>query len=800
VKRAASPRPQQVEPGSGAGQRQVRRGRSRGATAAFALSLLAPLAMVTIAAPALAAPSGPGVATARGVAGNPASGGVESWVTDLNTDQRLTPQPVTAWQPGAGPAGSTVVIDPARHYQTMTGFGASMTDTSAWVLTNKLDAATRTKTMNALFSPGAGIGLSMLRQPMGASDFAVHGSYSYDDQPAGKQDPTLSGFSIAHDQPYIIPRLQEALRINPSLTMMANPWSAPGWMKTSDSMVTGSLKPQYYDAYARYFVKFLKGYRAAGLLTDYVSVQNEPLYEPGDYPGMSVPARTSAEFIGKYLGPALSKSGLSSRILAYDHNWDVPSYPEVIYHDAAAARFVPGTAWHCYGGNVSAQTVSHNDYPHAQAFLTECSGGTWQGDSAAAFEQSMALTIGVPRTWGQSVVMWNLALDQRNGPTNGGCQTCRGVVTVNDDGTVTKEVEYYALGHASKFLRPGAVRIASSQPAGAPEANVAFQNRDGSQVLVAYNGTGTRQQFSVQLGSRHVSETLAAGAAATYRWTSPGRVAVARADLGWVDLDLGAGPAGTPGGRLVQSVSPEVVASLNSVRLGDTWLAYSQPYGAEVRSLGVTQDLPRAGWTLAASSSEPASPLANLTDGDLTTRWSSGMGQGPGSWVSVDLGSAQELNQVVMNAGTSPGDYVRTYQVETSPDGVSWTAIARGQGSTGEMVIPLPPTTTRRLRIASEASSGSWWSINELNLGSTAGATLPVAPPGQKLVTASGALPGGAAVTGVYNAGPGDAQVDFPASGFGYSYWLPPTAAVTFAVSPVKQGTPVVTPLHPVDR
>ncbi|HEY8619470.1 MAG TPA: discoidin domain-containing protein [Dermatophilaceae bacterium] len=786
MQRSTSPRPKQVHPGRRAGQQPHRRASQRGAAAAFALTLLAPLGVLTVAAPALAAPLGPGVVMAQGGSGNPV-GGVESWVTDLSTAQRLTPQPVQGWQSGAGPAGSTVVVDPTRRYQTMTGFGASMTDTSAWVLTNKLSEAARLKTMSTLFSPDQGIGLSMLRQPMGASDFAVNGSYSYDDMPAGKTDPNLSSFSIAHDQAYIIPRLREALQINPSLTMMANPWSAPGWMKTSDSMITGSLKPEFYDAYAKYFVKFLKGYRAAGLPTNYVSVQNEPLYEPWDYPGMSVPAKTSAEFIGKYLGPALAKGGLSTQILAYDHNWDVPSYPEVIYHDPVAARYVPGTAWHCYGGNVSAQTLSHNDYPHAQAFMTECSGGTWQGDTAAAFEQSMALTIGVPRNWGQSVVMWNLALDQRNGPTNGGCQTCRGVVTVNDDGTVTKEVEYYALGHASKFLRPGAVRVASSLPAGAPVSNVAFENRDGSEVLVAYNGTGAQQHFSVQLGNRHVTETLAAGAAATYRWTDPGKVTATGADIGWIDLDLGAGPAGTPGGRLVQSVSPEVINGLNNVRLGDQWLAYSQPDGADLRSTGVAQDLPRAGWTLAASSSESATSLANLTDGDLTTRWSSGTGQGPGTWVSVDLGSAQEFNQVVMDSGTSPGDYVRGYQVETSPDGVTWNAIARGQGSTGEMVIPLPPTTTRHLRIASEAPSGSWWSINELNLRtSAAGATVPVPPPGQTLVKASGVLPGGTAVTGVYNAGRKDAQVDFPVSGFGFSYWLPPTAAVTFAVTPAK--------------
>jgi O-glycosyl hydrolase len=717
----------------------------------------------------------------------PGAPGVESWITDLNTTQRLAPQPTQAWQAGAGPNGSTIIVDPTRRYQTMAGFGASMTDTSAWVLTNKLTDAARSATMAELFSPTEGIGLSMLRQPMGASDFAVNGSYSYDDMPAGQTDPTLSHFSIDHDRAYIIPRLLEALQLNPDLVLMANPWSAPGWMKTTDSMIQGSLKPEFYDAYARYFVKFLKAYLAAGLPTDYISVNNEPLYEPGDYPGMGVSASAAAKIIGGFLGPAVAKSGLDTSILAYDHNWDVIAYPEEIYNTAAAARYVPGTAWHCYGGNVLAQTISHNDYPHAQAFLTECSGGTWQGTTAVAFEQTMSLIIGVPRNWGQSVVLWNLALDQNNGPTNGGCQTCRGVVTVNDDGTVTKEIEYWALGHTSKFLRPGAVRVGSSIPAGAPVSNVAYVNRDGSEVLVAYNSTGVAQQFSIQVGQRHVTETLAAGAAATYRWSDPGKVAKTGAELGWVDLDFGRGPAGTPGGHLVQSVSPEVLDGLNSVRLGDQWVAYSQPFGAELRSAGTPQILSRAGWTVTASSTDPASPLANMTDGDLTTRWSSGTGQSVGDmWVSVDLGSVQQFNEIVLDSGTSPGDYVRTYQVETSADGTTWTAIARGQGSTGAMVIPLPPTTTRYLRIVSEGSSGSWWSICELNLRtSTSG--IPGAPPrGQTLIKASGQLADGRVVDGVYNAGRRLAQVEFPVTGFGYTYWLPATAAVTFAVWPAN--------------
>ncbi|HYO17059.1 MAG TPA: hypothetical protein VES02_00125, partial [Dermatophilaceae bacterium] len=252
MQRSTSPRPRQVPPGRRTGDQPRRRASRRAAAAVVSLGLLAPVGVLAVATPALAARSGTGAATVRAAGGATAVPGVQSWVTDLSTGQRLTAQPVQAWEPGAGPAGSTVIVDPTRRYQRMTGFGASMTDTSAWVLTSKLSEAARRQTMKDLFSPEQGIGLSMLRQPMGASDFAVNGSYSYDDLPAGQSDPGLSRFSIAHDQAYIIPRLREALRLNPALTMMASPWSAPGWMKTSDSMVTGSLKPEYYDAFAGY--------------------------------------------------------------------------------------------------------------------------------------------------------------------------------------------------------------------------------------------------------------------------------------------------------------------------------------------------------------------------------------------------------------------------------------------------------------------------------------------------------------------------------------------------------------------
>lgn len=749
-------------------RQQAERGR-RAAGAVTGLALAVVLALGVVPPPADAAP------------GRGWGAGVDSWVTDLSTDQRLERQPTLRWQRGSGD-DEAIRVDPTRRYQTMTGFGASMTDSSAYAL-SQLPAKTRRSIMTDLFSPSAGIGLSMLRQPMGASDFAVGQAYSYDDQPAGKTDRDLSDFSIAHDREYILPRLREAYALNPRLSFMATPWSAPGWMKDSDSLVQGSLEKTYEKAYAQYFVTFIRAYARAGIPTDYVSLQNEPLYEPADYPGMGVMPDQAARVLGRHLGPALERAGLEgTAILAYDHNWDVTDYPEAIYADRRAAQYVPGTAWHCYGGQVTAQSVSHNNYPHAQAFLTECSGGEWQGTTAQAFDLTMDSVIGVPRHWGQSVILWNLALDQRNGPYIGGCTTCRGVVTVNDDGTVTRNLEYWALGHASRFVAPGAVRIGSSQPVGSPVSNVAYRNRDGSLVVVAHNQGHQPAPVELAVGDRHVATTLAPGAAATYRFTAPARLAPA-GDLGWVDLDYGRGPAGTPGGRLTASVGPDVIAAMSQVKLGDSWLAYALPYGAELRRRGTVTDLDRSAWTVTASGVTPTpdDPLAHLTDADPVTRWSSGEGQDTDMSLTVDLGSAQTFSEVSLDVGASTGDYLRSYVVQVSDDGSSWRSVARGPGRTGEMIIALPATTARYVRISSGTTSGSWWSIAELNLRRAGSAGSP-GPAGRDLVRDSATLADGSRVVGYYNDGRRTQNVPWPVTGFGYDYRLPPTAAATFVL------------------
>ncbi|HEY5843898.1 MAG TPA: discoidin domain-containing protein, partial [Mycobacterium sp.] len=531
--------------------------------------------------------------------------------------------------------------------------------------------------------------------------------------------------------------------------------------------------------------------------TDYVSMQNEPLYQPGDYPGMGVFPAQEAGFIAASLAPALRGAGLQTKILAYDHNWDIPDYPEAVR--SAVAPFTVGTAWHCYAGQVVTQSVSHNHYPQAQAFQTECSGGDWQGDRTRAFKLSMDSVINVPRNWGQSVMLWNLALDEDHGPHVGGCTNCRGLVTTHPDGTVTKEPDFWALGQASRFVRPGAVRIGSSSLVDGDSngvRNVVFQNPDGSLIMVAHNSATTAKTYQVAVGHRHFSDRLAAGAAVTYRWRAPADLPSA-GDIGFVDLDFGPGPAGTPTGRLVQSVNSDVLDHLNQVRLGRHWLIYSQPYGARVERTGPAVALPRADWTFASTGTVNVddAPVDHLIDDTPGTRWTSGAPQSKKLSLTVDLGRKQTFTEISLNTGPSIGDYLRRYRVQVSNDGHRWRTVARGPGHTAEMIIALPPTRARHVRLVSEADASTSWTIYDLNLR-TMSSPGQVQPPGQSLITDSATL-NGSTLIGYYNAGTSPAVVPWPIDGFDYTYRLPPTAAVTFTVLERRQRHRSLGPAHP---
>jgi len=416
------------------------------------------------------------------------------------------------------PSHLTIVVDESRTYQQIDGFGASLTDSSAWLLSQKLTADQRKALLKQLFDSKQGIGLAILRQPMGSSDFSV-ADYSYDDMPAGESDPELKHFTIDRDREYIIPVLREALVVNPELKIVASPWSPPGWMKTSGSMIGGSLLPTSFGPLARYFVRFVQSYEAAGIPIFAVTPQNEPRNIPADYPGMGMTAEEQATFVREHLGPAFQDAHLKTKIMIFDHNWDMIDFPDTILSDPKASVFSVGTATHCYGGEPKAQTKLHDRFPVNGIWLTECSGGEWQKGNLLVAQAS--LVIETTRNWAQSVVLWNLALDQNHGPHLGGCTDCRGVVTIDHSkspATVTPTVDFTAIAHASKFVLPGALHIDSNSSEESPLEHVAFRNSDGSIVLLVLNPAATPVTFKIAWQGQYASYELQTGTVVTFRW------------------------------------------------------------------------------------------------------------------------------------------------------------------------------------------------------------------------------------------------------------------------------------------
>ncbi|TFZ68382.1 glucosylceramidase [Hymenobacter sp. UV11] len=440
---------------------------------------------------------------------------VAAWVTTPDQTQLLRPQPGRLKFGPTPPAGAVIEVDDSQTFQTMDGFGYCLTGGSAELL-RTMSAPARAKLLRELFGTGINdIGVSYLRISIGASDLDA-AVFSYDDMPAGQTDSTLAHFSLAPDEKYLIPALKEILAINPSIKLLGSPWSPPVWMKTNEASKGGSLKPEYYGAYAQYFVKYLQGMQAHGITLDAVTPQNEPLH-PGNNPSLLLPAEEEATFIGQHLGPALRAAGLKTKIICYDHNADKPEYPLTVLGNATANPYVDGSAFHLYAGPIDALSKVHDAYPAKNIYFTE----EWVG-SRSKFADNLDwhqknLFIGAPRNWAKSVLEWNLAADpQQNPHTPGGCDQCLGAITLAPGDQVTRNVAYYAVAQSSKWVRPGAVRICSTSAGVLP--NVAYRTPTGGHVLLVLNDQSTPQTFGLRYQGRAVAATLPAGAVGTYVW------------------------------------------------------------------------------------------------------------------------------------------------------------------------------------------------------------------------------------------------------------------------------------------
>ncbi len=445
---------------------------------------------------------------------------VQQWRTTADHQELLARQTeALQFQVAAAddPKAPIIDIDDKVRLQKMDGFGFALTGGSAELLMRMTPAA-RTALLHELFTTGGdGIGVSYLRVSIGSSDMNER-VFTYDDLAKGEQDLQLAHFDLGPDKADVVPVLKEILAIDPKVTILASPWSAPSWMKSNDNPKAGSLLPAMYDVYAQYFVRYIRAMAAQGIPIAAITVQNEPL-NPKNTPSMVVTSKEEGAFIADALGPALKKAHLKTKIILYDHNLDRPDYPMDILANPAAAKYVAGSGFHLYEGETSAMTKVHDAYPKKNLYFTEQM--VIQDPDKRPFRIASTVSrivIGATRNWARNVLLWNLAADPHNGPhtDSGGCPICQGAVTLDGD-QVTRNLAFYTIAQVSKFVRPGSVHVESTSPMDTL-ANVAFVTPDHRSVLLVANTAKEPATFSVQWKHREFRSTLGAGDVATYVW------------------------------------------------------------------------------------------------------------------------------------------------------------------------------------------------------------------------------------------------------------------------------------------
>ncbi|WP_240040726.1 glycoside hydrolase family 30 protein [Pseudocnuella soli] len=447
--------------------------------------------------------------------GTPTGAEVAFWLTTGNRTTEFKEQPKPRF--GATPATGQAVIDVSgtQTYQQMDGFGFTLTGGSAQHLI-RMSAPARAAILRELFdTTGSNIGISYLRLSIGASDLNET-VFSYNDLPAGETDPEIKKFDFGPDKQDVLPVLKEILAINPKIIIMGSPWSPPVWMKDNGDTRGGSLKPEWYDAYARYLIRYIQEMKKEGVRIDAITIQNEPLH-PGNNPSLLMTAAQQAAFIKQSLGPQFKAAGIDTKIIIYDHNADRPDYPLAILNDPEAKKYVDGSAFHLYAGPITALGQVHDAHPDKHIYFTE----QWIG-APGNFSEDLkwhirTLIVGATRNWARNVLQWNLA----NGPDNkphtdrGGCTACLGGITISGD-AVTRNPAYYIVAHAAKFVRPGSVRVGSNEIGGLP--NVAFRRPDGKHVLVVLNDGTAARSFGIRHKGQTALATLEAGAVGTFVW------------------------------------------------------------------------------------------------------------------------------------------------------------------------------------------------------------------------------------------------------------------------------------------
>ncbi len=449
---------------------------------------------------------------------------VSEWLTSADRSAMLalqTEHPVFVPDKNAA---LTITVDPAKRFQPIDGFGFALTGGSAELLM-KMSPASRAAVLQQMFGSGAGsVHVSYLRVSIGSSDMNEH-VFTYDDMPAGQTDPTLAHFGLGPDLADVVPVLKQILAIDPKISILASPWSAPSWMKSNNLPKAGNLQPQFYPVYAQYLVDYLQAMAAQGIPIRALTMQNEPL-NSNNTPSMIMTADQQATFLADALGPALHEAHLSTEVILYDHNLDRPDYPLDVLANTKAAQYATGSGFHLYEGTVDAMTQVHDAHPEKAMFFTEQM--VTQENNAVPLhiaESVSRVVIGATRNWSRLVLLWNLAADPHDGPhtSDGGCPVCQGAITIDGD-TWTPNLAYDTVAQVSKFVPPGAVRIASDASTPDVLPNVAFSTPDHRTVLLVANPATTEQRFNVQQDGKSFHAVLRAGDVATFVWPSrPGK-------------------------------------------------------------------------------------------------------------------------------------------------------------------------------------------------------------------------------------------------------------------------------------
>jgi glucosylceramidase len=466
---------------------------------------------------------------------------IEAWVTNPDRSSLFQKAAETIPFRSSAARGPVIVIDPATQMQSIDGFGYALTGGSAELLM-KMSPDARARILRQIFaSDGSSVGVSYLRLTIGASDLNSV-VYSYDDLAVGETDPTLAKFELGEDRKHVLPILKQILALAPGMKILASPWSAPAWMKTNQNVRGGSLKEECYPAYALYLVKYIEAMQREGVAIDAITIQNEPL-NAKNTPSMQWQLNQQLVFLRDHLYPAFTKAGLKTKVVLFDHNLDRPDYPLALLSDPVISRFADGSGFHHYGGEMGAMSNVHLARPDKNIYFTEQMITERPGSPTIAIAAAVKrMIIDTTGNWSRNVILWNLAADPENKPhtDNGGCPTCQGAITIDKD-AVSLNLAYFTIAHASKFVRPGSVRIGSTNRGDATVVltedeerpgvkrmavientqtlpNVAFRTPEGKIVLIVVNDMQSVSSFAVQYGGQVANVRLGPGAVGTYIW------------------------------------------------------------------------------------------------------------------------------------------------------------------------------------------------------------------------------------------------------------------------------------------